>query len=201
MSVVRIRMLLWVAVLIALGGLAFLLTRPEQGPVNSATTELPLSSIGGPFTLVGADGRPFSSATLGGTPFVIFFGFTHCPDVCPTTLARLARLRASLGRGDDAFRIVFVTVDPERDGPAEVGAYGKAFGTPIIGLTGTPAQIEQVKKQYAVFSAKAPGTGGDYAVDHTASVFVMDRAGKFVSTIAPEEADPVALEKIKRVVD
>jgi protein SCO1/2 len=199
MSLVRMRMLLWAAVLVALGGLAYLLTRPEPTPVNSATTELPLASVGGPFTLVGADGKPFSSASLSGKPFVIFFGFTHCPDVCPTTLARLARLRKSLGQGDDAFRILFVTVDPERDGPAEVGAYGKAFGTPVIGLTGTPAQIDQVKKQYAVFSAKAPQAGGDYSVDHTASVFVMDRTGKFVSTISPEEADPVALEKIKRI--
>jgi protein SCO1/2 len=200
MSLVRMRMLLWAAVLVALGGLAYLVTRPEPSPVNNATTELPLASIGGPFTLVGADGKAFSSASLSGKPFVIFFGFTHCPDVCPTTLARLARLRTSLGQGDDAFRILFVTVDPQRDGPAEVGAYGKLFGTPVIGLTGTPAEIDQVKKQYAVFSAKAPQPGGDYGVDHTASVFLMDRGGKFVSTISPEEADPVALEKIKRLL-
>ena len=200
MNVVRLRILLWGAVLIALAGLAFLLVRPEPSPVNSSTTELPLSSIGGPFTLVDANGRPFSSSSLNGKPFAIFFGFTRCPDVCPTTLARLARLRRSLGQGDDAFQILFVTVDPERDGPKEVGTYGKAFATPVIGLTGTPAQIEQVKKQYAVFSEKAPLPGGDYTVDHTASVFLMDRAGKFVSTVSAEEGDAVALEKLKRIV-
>lgn len=193
-------MLLWGAVLVALAGLAYLLTRPQLAPVNSSTTELPLSSIGGPFTLVGADGKPFASSQLNGKPFAVFFGFTHCPDVCPTTLARLARLRRSLGQGDDAFRILFVTVDPERDGPKEVGAYAKAFGTPVIGLTGTPAQIEQVKKQYAVFSARAPLPGGDYSVDHTASIFLMDGSGKFVSTLSPEENDAVALEKLKRIV-
>jgi protein SCO1/2 len=200
MSIVRLRMLLWGAVLVALAGLAYLLTRPQLAPVNSSTTELPLSSIGGPFTLVGADGQPFASSQLNGKPFAVFFGFTHCPDVCPTTLARLARLRRSLGQGDDAFRILFVTVDPERDGPKEVSAYAKAFGTPVIGLTGTPAQIEQVKKQYAVFSARAPLPGGDYSVDHTASIFLMDGSGKFVSTLSPEENDAVALEKLKRIV-
>ena len=103
--------------------------------------------------------KPFASTRLAGKPFAIFFGFTHCPDVCPTTLARLTRLRRALGQGDEAFQIVFVSVDPERDGPAEVGAYAKLFDTPVIGLTGTPAQVDQVKKQYAVYSAQGAGQG------------------------------------------
>jgi protein SCO1/2 len=195
----KLRILLWALVLVATAALAFLLTRPEPKLPAPSETELPLASIGGPFTLVGADGRPFASARLAGKPFVIFFGFTHCPDVCPTTLARLTKLRRQLGKGDESFAIVFVSVDPERDGPAEVGAYAKLFDTPVIGLTGSPAQVEQVKKQFAVFSAKAPQPGGDYSVDHTASVFVMDKAGRFVSTIAPEESDAAALAKLKRV--
>lgn len=196
----RLRYVLWALVLVALAGFAFLMTRPAPSLPAATSTELPLTSIGGPFTLVGGDGQPFSSAKLADKPFAIFFGFTHCPDVCPTTLARLARLRKALGKSDAAFAIVFVTVDPERDGPTEVGAYTKLFATPVIGLTGTPAQIDRVKQQYAVYSAKAPLPGDDYGVDHTASVFVMDRAGKFVATIAPEESDSVALAKLKRVV-
>lgn len=195
----RIRLLLWVLVGIAALSLAWLALRPLPAPTTETATELPLASIGGPFTLVGADGQPFSSARLAGKPFAIFFGFTHCPDVCPTTLARLARLRRQFGKGDDAFNIVFVSVDPERDGPAEVGAYSNLFDTPVIGLTGSPAQVEQVKKLFAVFSAKAPQPGGGYSVDHTASVFLMDRAGKFVATLAPEESDTVALAKLKRI--
>ena len=140
----KLRFILWGLVLVAAAALAFLLTSPARLPAPRET-ELPLASIGGPFTLVGADGRTFSSAKLAGKPFAIFFGFTHCPDVCPTTLARLARLRRQLGQGDDSFAIVFVSVDPERDGPAEVGAYAKLFDTPVIGLTGSVAQIEQVK--------------------------------------------------------
>ncbi|MDQ3140597.1 MAG: SCO family protein [Pseudomonadota bacterium] len=195
----KLRIVLWSLVLVSAAALAFLLTRPEPQLPAPSVSELPLASIGGPFTLVGGDGQPFASTKLGGQPFAIFFGFTHCPDVCPTTLARLSRLRRQSGKGDDSFAIVFVSVDPERDGPAEVGAYAKLFDTPVIGLTGSPAQVAQVKKKYAVFSAKAPQTGGDYSVDHTASVFVMDQAGKFVATIAPEESDAVALAKLKRV--
>ena len=195
----KVRTMLWGAVLIAGVALAWLMTRPTPALPEPSSTELPLASIGGPFTLVDGDGRPFSSAKLAGKPFTIFFGFTHCPDVCPTTLARLTKLRRALGQGDEAFEIVFVTVDPERDGPAEVGAYAKLFSTPVIGLTGTPAQIDRVKQQYAVASMKAPLPGGDYSVDHTASVFLMDRAGKFVATLAPEESDAVALAKLKRI--
>ena len=197
--VARLRILLWALVALAAAALVFLLTRPAPELPAATETALPLVEVGGPFTLIGADGQPYASTRLAGKPFAIFFGFTHCPDVCPTTLARLTRLRRQLGEGDDAFQIVFVTVDPERDGPAEVGAYAKLFDTPVIGLTGSAAQIEQVKKRYAVFSARAPQPGGDYGVDHSASVFLMDRAGKFVATLAPEESDAVALAKIRRI--
>lgn len=195
----RVRLILWVLVAIVAVILLWLTIRPPSPPSDNLSSEMPLASIGGPFTLVGSDGRAFSSTSLAGKPFAIFFGFTHCPDVCPTTLARLAKLRRQLGKGDDAFAIVFVTVDPERDGPAEVGAYGGLFNTPVIGLTGSAAQVDQVKKQYAVYSAKAPQPGGGYSVDHTATVFLMNKAGKFVSTLAPEEGDAVALDKLRRV--
>ena len=193
----QVRILLWVRVAPALGGLAYLLLRPAPEvppPASSA-----MSGIGGPFTLVGSDGQPFqSSSRLAGKPHAIFFGFTHCPAVCPTTLQRLVKLRKELGRGDGAFSIVFISVDPERDGPKEVGAYEQAFGGPVIGLTGSPAQIEQVKKQYGIFSRKV-GEGSDYAVDHTAAVLLFDRKGGFVGTISAEEQDAVALDKLKRI--
>jgi protein SCO1/2 len=156
-----------------------------------------LSNFGGPFTLVGGDGQPFSSASLVGKPYVVYFGYTRCPDTCPTTLNRLVHLRRQVGLGDDSFKIVFITVDPERDGPKEVGSYQKAFGTPIIGLTGSPAQIEQVKKEYGIYSEKVPEAGGDYSVDHTATVLLFDRNGKFAGTIAPDEPDSTALDKLK----
>ena len=157
--------------------------------------------LGGPFTLTGTDGQPFASSRLAGKPAAVFFGFTNCPDVCPTTLARLTKLRRQLGKGEDAFSIVFISVDPERDTPAEVGKYMALYDTPVVGLTGSAADIERVKKQFGVYSAKAPQPGGGYSVDHTAAVFLMDRNGGFVSTLAYEEGDDVALDKLRRITN
>lgn len=189
------RRILWGLVAVAVAALAILLAAPApQRPGEPVTA----GSFGGPFTLTGADGRAFSSARLNGRPHAIFFGFTNCPDICPTTLARLVRLRRQAG-GDSPFEIVFVTVDPERDGPAEVGKYAELFDSPVIGLTGSPAQIAQVKKQFGIFSRKVPDAAGGYSVDHTASVLLFDRNGGFVATIAPEEPDGAALAKLKRI--
>jgi protein SCO1/2 len=193
----RLRIILWIAVAITLVAGGFLLLRKpaQRPPVQS----IDLSSIGGPFTLVGSDGQPFSSAKLNGKPYAIFFGFTHCPDVCPTTLARLVKLRQQLGAGEQPFEILFVTVDPERDGPSEVGKYAELFNSPIVGLTGSPAQIEQVKKQFGIFSEKVEQSGGVYTVNHTSTVLLFDRGGKFAGTIAPEEQDDAALAKLKLI--
>ncbi|HET7817053.1 MAG TPA: SCO family protein [Sphingomicrobium sp.] len=190
-----VRYILWGLVLLALAGLAVLLLAP---PRQQQGAPIRMAAFGGPFTLTGADGRAFSSARLSGRPYAIFFGFTHCPDVCPTTLARLVRLRDQMG-GDKPFDILFVTVDPERDGPAEVGKYADLFDSPVIGLTGSPAQIEQVKKQFGIFSRKVPDASGGYSVDHTATVLLFDRTGWFVATISPEEPDNAALAKLKRI--
>jgi protein SCO1 len=191
----RLRIALWVMVgLAALGAILLVLQSPKRGQAD----EMSMATIGGPFTLTGSDGQPFASSRLGGKPAAIFFGFTHCPDVCPTTLARLTKLRRQLG-SDDALSIVFISVDPERDKPENVGRYAGLFNTPVIGLTGNPAQIEQVKKQFGVYSAKAPQPGGGYSVDHTSTVFLMDRNGRFVATLSPEEGDAVALDKLRRI--
>lgn len=190
----RLRFALWVLVAIAAVG-AILLALQPPSPADKETS---LATIGGPFTLTGSDGQAFQSSRLNGKPAAIFFGFTHCPDVCPTTLSRLVKLRRQMG-GDEALSIVFISVDPERDGPAEVGSYASLFGAPVTGLTGKPDDIERVKKQFGVFSQKVDRPGGEYSVDHTASVFLMDRDGHFVATLSPEESDAVALQKLKRL--
>lgn len=194
----QVRYVLWALVVVAAAVFAFLLLRSPESPGSSRTT-LQRVDLGAPFTLFDSRGQPFRSSQLDGKPYAMFFGFTHCPDVCPTTLARLVSLRKRLGEGEDAFNIVFVTVDPERDGPAEVGAYSEAFGGPVIGLTGSPAQIEEVKKSHGIFSQKVPAGEKDYSVDHTATVLLFDSDGKFVATLAPEEQDQPAIDKLRRL--
>jgi len=193
-----LRIVLWVLVAIAAAVFAYVMLKPvpTAQPQDEAFS---LASFGGPFTLTGSDGKPFTSSALSGKPYGIFFGFTHCPDVCPTTLARMVKLRNKLGAGARPFEIVFVTVDPERDGPAEVGKYAELFNSSVIGLTGTPAQISQVKKQFGIYSRKVPDQSGSYSVDHTATVLLFDRNGRFTGTIAPEESDTAALAKLKRI--
>lgn len=192
----KLRLLLWVLVLVAAGATAWLILRQGNTAPPASTARM---DLGGPFTLVGADGQPFSSARLNGRPYAIFFGFTHCPDVCPTTLARMVRLRNQLGQGDGAFDIVFVSVDPERDGPKEVGAYAQLFGSRVIGLSGSQPQIDQVKKQFGIYSQKVRDGAGSYTVDHTATVLLFGKDGRFDSTIAHEEQDSAALDKLRRI--
>lgn len=190
--------MLWGAVAIAAAGGIYLSLNPPA-PQSVRSDASPMDMIGGPFTLTASDGKPFNSASLAGKPAAIFFGFTHCPDVCPTTLARLANLRRQLGQGDDGLSIVFISVDPERDRPGDLANYLTLFDTPIVGLTGTPAQVDQVKRQFGVYSAKVEQPGGGYSVDHTATVFLMDRNGKFVATLAPDEGNAPALDKLRRI--
>lgn len=194
----RIRIGLWVlAGLAALAGLAIaLMPKSADAPIASSQS---MAEIGGPFTLTGTDGKPFSSERLAGKPYALFFGFTHCPDVCPTTLARLARLRTALGKGNGSFAIVLVSVDPDRDTPAAMARYAGLFGTPVTALTGTTAAIEGVKKQFGIYSAKVPQAGADYSVDHTATVFLIDGNGKFVATLSPDEGDQAARAKLERL--
>ena len=193
----RIRTILWLFVALAALAAAGLWLRAEQiapAPVAAAPV-----AIGAPFTLTASDGSRFASAGMAGTPYAMFFGFTHCPDVCPTTLARLAKLRRQLPRGDTSFAILFVTVDPERDTPAEMARYAAAFATPIVALTGTPAEIASVTKSFGIYAKKVTQPGGSYSMDHSAATLLFDRSGKFVATIAPDEGDAPALAKLKRI--
>ena len=194
----RLRTMLWlilgVAVLI---GLAVIYDRghPAGDPASGYAR-----AFGGPFTLTAPNGSTVTEKTLAGKPYAIFFGFTRCPDVCPTSLARMARLREQLGPDGMKFAIVFVSVDPGHDKPADLGNYVALFGTPIIGLTGTDAQLEQIKKGYGVYSAKVPQPGGDYTIDHTAAIYLMTANGEFSGTIDHQESDATALEKLKRLI-
>jgi protein SCO1/2 len=193
----RIRVLLWIIVAFAIVAVGVMVLRGQ-----SSTSEGPAtvqSSFGGPFTLVGPDGKPFSSAKLTAKPYAIYFGFTRCGDVCPTTLSRLVKLRKE-SVGEKAFNIVFVTIDPAHDGPKEVGQYAGLFNSPIIGLTGSQAEIDQVKKQYGIFAQPSAHPMAGKEMEHSAAVLLFDRNGKFVTTIASDEPEREALAKLKKLV-
>ena len=196
----QVRLLLWLLVALAAAGTAALLLIPREqiGSAGQANDEPGKGSFGGPFTLVGGDGKPFSSQALAGKPYAIYFGFTRCGDVCPTTLSRLVKLRREAAN-DQAIDIVFVTIDPANDGPKEVGQYAGLFNAPIIGLTGSQSQIDQVKNQYGIFAEPVPHAAMGKEMEHTATVLLFDRSGQFAGTIAPNETDADALAKLKRL--
>ena len=197
----QVQILLWALVALAIVGTAALFLFPQLKFSSSASVGAPARpALGGPFTLVGSDGQPFSSGRLGGKPYAIYFGYTRCGDVCPITLGRLTKLREQAG-GDDALNIVFVTIDPKNDGPKEVGQYAELFGAPIIGLTGSEQQIERVKKQFGIYAAPEPmDSGHAMKMDHTATVLLFDHDGKLAGTIATDEPDSGALAKLKNLV-
>lgn len=198
-SLARVRMWLWVAipVLLVAVGIAWLMrpvvvTRGDGREGYSA-------AFGGSFEMVDQNGQTVTDETLRGRPYAIFFGFTRCPDVCPTTLSRMAQRRQALGNDGDKFDIVFVSVDPEIDTREGIGSYLELFDTPIIGLTGTSDQIDRIVKAFHVYYAKVPTSGGDYTIDHTASVFLMDAEGRFTTTVDHHENSEAAVAKLRRL--
>ncbi len=155
--------------------------------------------FGGEFALTSATGETFTQADLLGSPTMMFFGYTFCPDVCPTTLAEATSWREELGLGPEDMKIVFVSVDPARDTPEKLETYLSAFGD-IIGLTGTQAQVDVIKRGYGVYSEiSGDPSSSTYLVNHTASVYMLDSGGDFRGTIAYGEAREIALEKVERL--
>jgi len=138
--------------------------------------------IGGPFHLVDGQGKAVSDQTYHGRPVLLYFGFTSCPDVCPTDLARIERIARRVQQsGAPAPVPIFVSIDPERDTPARMKAYVGAFGKDFVGLTGTPAQVAQIADRYAVYYRKVPyGQHGQYTMDHSTYLFLLDRNGRYV---------------------
>jgi protein SCO1 len=149
------------------------------------TAQAAASAIGGPFTLVDQDGRPVDQRVLNGKWSIVFFGYTYCPDFCPTTLTTLGKAMDELGPQAKDAQVVFITVDPGRDTPAALKTYlsSRVFPKNIVGLTGTDAQIAQVAKSYKVFYQKE-GAGPNYTMDHSTALYIMDPKGAFHGVIA-----------------
>jgi protein SCO1/2 len=148
--------------------------------------------IGGPFQLTDQDGKTVTDTSLKGKPTLIFFGYTHCPDICPTALFEISEVLRAMGEDADRVNAYFVTVDPERDKPSIMKDYLSSFDPHLKGLSGDAEQTRKVISAYRVYAKKVPTEGGDYSIDHTALVYLMDRDGKFVHPFnlkrTPEEA-------------
>ena len=139
------------------------------------------SAIGGPFALVDQNGKTITDADFKGKPFLVFFGYTHCPDVCPTTLFDVSEVLRALGNDVGKTAALFITVDPERDTPAVLKDYMASFDPHLLGATGSATQIAAVEKDYRVYAKKVPTKDGDYSMDHTALVYLMNKQGDFVA--------------------
>lgn len=152
--------------------------------------------VGGPFTMADLDGRPVDQNGLLGKPTALFFGFTHCPEVCPTTLSTLAGALDRMGRDADRLNVVFVTLDPERDTPEDLRRYLASFDPRIRGLVGTPAQVARIADAYHVSYKRVPTKDGDYTMEHSAIVGLFDRTGRMVGEIGYGEDEARTLAKL-----
>jgi protein SCO1/2 len=165
---------------------------------GSAPTLPQVAAIGGPFSLTDQNGRSVTDQDLKGSPFLVFFGFTHCPDVCPTTMFEISEILKRLGPGGERVRALFITVDPERDTAAALKDYVSSFDPHIIALTGDEASIAAVAKAYRAIYRRVPLKEGGYTMDHTAIVYLMDKQGRFVSPFSlrrPADAAAAELRK------
>jgi len=189
----RVRLGLWAAVLVAAvaATILFVVAPPKSGGGIG----------GGTYALVDQRGDPIDQTMLVGQPSLLFFGYTHCPDVCPTTMGEMAGWFETLGTDVGTLRAYFVTVDPTRDTPEMLNDYVSWVSDRITGVTGDPAQIDRIVKAWAVLAEKVPGAvDGDYTMNHTASVFLVNPKGEFEGTIAYGEDQATAVAKIRKLL-
>jgi protein SCO1 len=180
------------AILVAValvGFAAFILTSPSERPRGAL--------IGGAFALEDGAGKTISDRTLRGKPFLVYFGYTHCPDVCPTELSRISDILGKMG--DKAIPTLFITVDPERDTPKLMQDYVSSFNPAVIGLSGSPEAVEATEKTFRVFARKGQKQpDGDYSMDHSSIVYLMDKTGAFVEAFNVERSPDEAAEDLEK---
>ena len=155
-------------------------------------------TVGGSFQLTDQDGRTITAETFRGKPLLMFFGFTHCPDVCPTTLFEVSEIMRKLGKDADRTAALFVSVDPERDTPEKLKEYLSSFDPHLRGATASAEGIAAVAKSYRVYYKKIPTTGDDYTMDHTALVYLMDKDGRFVAPFNIKRPPEASAEELRR---
>lgn len=180
------------AAALALGGV-YLASRPSAP--TASTIAMPAD-----VRLVDQKGRPFTAADLKGKPSAVFFGFTYCPEICPTTLMDIGRWMEALGPEADKLNVVFVSVDPARDTPEQLDLYLSSFDPRIRGVTGTPDAVAAMAKGFRVYYRKVPIEGGEYTMDHSTAVYLMDAKGRFVEPVGYQEPMDRVMVKLRRLL-
>jgi len=171
----------------------------RPAPQLASGTWLPHARDLGPFTLTDQNGLPFTQDSLRGTPSLVYFGFTHCPDICPVTLLQLAKVRQAGIISD--LRVLFVSVDPARDTPRILAQYVHAFDPDFIGLTGSEAMLDRLAHRFGVAFMRINLPGGDYTMDHSATVYLLDRHGRNVAVFTPPYDVPHLEADLRRAAD
>ncbi|RYC12107.1 SCO family protein [Ciceribacter ferrooxidans] len=193
-----LRIILWGGVLVFAGLLGWLTFQVTQS--KEQISEAP---FGVPFELVDQTGKPITEQAFRGKPTALFFGFTHCPEICPTTLFELNGWLEKVDPDGTRLQAYFVTVDPERDTPEMLNNYISNVTKRVIGIAGSPEKVAEVIKGFRVYAKKVPldekDPNGDYTMDHTASVFLLDAEGRFKGTISYGENPDVAVQKLENL--
>lgn len=194
-----VRIILWAAVLVMAGVLGWLTLE-----VTRTKDQIAEGPFGVPFQLVAQDGKPITEAAFQQKPTAVFFGFTHCPEVCPTTLFELNGWLHKVDPNGTKLNAYFVTVDPERDSPEILGRYVSNVTDRVIGISGPADKVAEMVKGFRVYARKVPvddkNPNGDYTMDHTASVFLLNKGGRFVGTISYGEATETAEKKLQNLI-
>jgi protein SCO1 len=195
-SVLLVSLGLFLVALAAAVG-ALVLTRAREGGLTRSSS----ASIGGPFTLIDNTGKTVTDQTYRGKWLLIYFGYTNCPDACPTALTNIGVALEKLGSEASKLQPLFITVDPKRDTVRVLADYLKSFDPRIVGLTGTQAQIDAVVKAYRVYVGSQATGGSDYSVDHSAYFYLMDQDGRFVNVIAPDIAGDEMGNRLRKLIE
>jgi len=194
-------LLLSLALVVALAAGVLLWRASDNLPGLGSVVGEGTPAIGAPFTLTDQDGHKRSSHDFAGRYMLIYFGYTYCPDVCPTTLTLMADALGKMGPKASRVVPVFITVDPERDTPEQLALYLSSFDPHITGLSGTLENIAAVMTRYRVYARKVPLDGGGYTMDHTAAIYMMNGKGQFTGIMNYQESDASAREKLRRLID
>lgn len=199
MTISTFRKVTWGAIAAILALFVYLVAVPWSAPSHGKAEGVG-NPLGGPFSMVSQTGETVTEKTYAGKGWLMFVGFTNCPDICPTTLAEMSSWFDALGAEADDLRGFLISVDPERDTVAKLKQYLSSFDRRIVALRPEPAELRRFAKAYRIYYAKAPTQDGDYTMDHTAGILLFDRQGKFSGTIDREESRDMALKKIRRLL-